>query len=56
MSFTTIENFADRPRLRISTDTDCTTIIPGRAGFHLYEYDDSELALMLCGGPMGTGR
>ena len=56
MSPTLIEHFAERHRLRISTEPDGTTIIPGRVGFHLYEYSDAELALMLCGGPIHTGR
>lgn len=42
-----IHTFAQQNRLRTFRDTDQTTVIPGQAGCHLYEYSDSELGLMV---------
>ncbi len=46
-----VQAFAEQNRLRMSRETDGTTVIRGKAGCHLYEYSDSELGLMiLCEG------
>ena len=42
-----IHSFAQQNRLRTFRDTDETTVIPGQAGCHLYEYGYSELGLMV---------
>jgi len=42
-----IRTFAQQHRLRTFRDTDGTTVIRGQAGCHLYEYNDSELGLMI---------
>src|ERR1019366_5814675 len=42
-----IHTFAQQNRLPTSRETDKTSVIPGQAGCHLYEYNDSELGLMI---------
>jgi hypothetical protein len=42
-----IHSFAEQNRLRTSRETDGTTVICGQDGCHLYEYNDSELGLMI---------
>lgn len=46
-----IHTFAQQNRLTTFRDTDETTVIHGQAGCHLYEYNDSELGLMLLSDP-----
>src|SRR5208282_6305585 len=43
----TIEQFAEKHRLKTKRDDDGTTIIPGRRG-HIYEYDVDEGLLGVC--------
>jgi len=51
-----LKEFAERYSLRVKrSPDDGTDNIIGRFA-EIYEYGDSELALMLCGGPTGTGR
>lgn len=42
----TIHAFAKQYRLRLSRDTDGTTVIRGQAGCQLYEYDGGKLAVL----------
>jgi len=51
-----LNEFAQKHSLRVkrSREDDTDNII-GKLG-EIYQYSDSELALMLCGGPGGTGR
>lgn len=42
-----ITDFAKQHRLKPTTDTDDTTIIPGRNG-HIYEFSDKELGVIFC--------
>jgi hypothetical protein len=51
-----LKEFAQKHSLQIRRSRqDDTDNIVGRFG-EIYEYDDGELALMLCGVPTGTGR
>ena len=43
----TIHAFAKQYRLRLSQDTDGTTVIRGQAGCQLYEYDGGKLAVLI---------
>jgi hypothetical protein len=52
----TLMEFANKHSLSVKRSRqDDTDNIVGRLG-EIYQYSDSELALMLCGGPTGTGR
>ena len=51
-----LKEFAHKRSLSVKRSRqDDTDNIVGRLG-EIYEYSDYELALMLCGGPIGTGR
>jgi hypothetical protein len=51
-----LREFAQKRSLQVKRSRqDDTDNIVGSFG-EIYEYDDGELALMLCGGPTGTGR
>jgi hypothetical protein len=51
-----LQEFAEKHLLRVrrSRDDDTDNVV-GKFG-EIYEYSNSELGLMLCGGPTGTGR
>jgi hypothetical protein len=51
-----IQAFAKQNRLRVSRETDGTTVICGQAGCHLYQYSGSELGLMVLSDGEGTRR
>src|ERR1700739_4285977 len=52
----TLKEFAEKHSLRLRrSPDDGTDNIVGRVG-EIYEYSDCALALMMCDGPVGTGR